>query len=90
LNATIHYAPAGQGEALYCCCLLTRNRNDWTYCFLLKVLRVRSCLIDGEAIAFEDEELVSFVLLRGDATIGGTLHLRPHRAERPRPAARPA
>jgi bifunctional non-homologous end joining protein LigD len=50
--------------------LLTRHGHDWTYRFPLvreavEALRVRSCLIDGEAIAFEADGLASFELLRG-------------------------
>jgi ATP-dependent DNA ligase len=50
--------------------LLTRNGHDWTYRFPLireavEALPARSCLIDGEAIAFEQDGLASFELLRG-------------------------
>jgi bifunctional non-homologous end joining protein LigD len=50
--------------------LLTRNGHDWTYRFPLireavEALRVRSCLLDGEAIAFEGDGMASFELLRG-------------------------
>jgi hypothetical protein len=49
--------------------LLTRNGHDWSYrfpliCDAVKALRVRSCLLDGEAIAFEDDGVASFELLR--------------------------
>ena len=49
--------------------LLTRNGHDWSYRFPLireavEALRVRSCLIDGEAIAFEDDGVASFEMLR--------------------------
>jgi ATP-dependent DNA ligase len=50
--------------------LFTRNGHDWTYRFTLireavEALRIRSCLIDGEAIAFEADGVASFELLRG-------------------------
>jgi bifunctional non-homologous end joining protein LigD len=50
--------------------LLTRNGHDWTSRFPLiraavEALRAHSCLIDGEAIAFEHDGLASFELLRG-------------------------
>jgi ATP-dependent DNA ligase len=50
--------------------LLTRNGHDWSPRYPLIVeavnaLKVRSCLIDGEAIAFEADGLASFELLRG-------------------------
>jgi bifunctional non-homologous end joining protein LigD len=50
--------------------LFTRNGHDWTsrfplICEAVAGLRVRSCLIDGEAIAFEADGLASFELLRG-------------------------
>jgi bifunctional non-homologous end joining protein LigD len=50
--------------------LLTRNGIDWTQRFglireAIEALRARSCLIDGEAIAFEHDGLASFELLRG-------------------------
>jgi ATP-dependent DNA ligase len=50
--------------------LLTRNGHDWTQRFPLiraavEGLRVRCCLVDGEAIAFEADGLASFELLRG-------------------------
>jgi bifunctional non-homologous end joining protein LigD len=50
--------------------LLTRSGHDWSYRFpairaAIEALRVRSCLIDGEAIAFEENGLASFELLRG-------------------------
>ena len=50
--------------------LLTRNGIDWSSRFPLIVravgaLKARSCLIDGEAIAFEDDGLASFELLLG-------------------------
>jgi bifunctional non-homologous end joining protein LigD len=50
--------------------LLTRNGHNWTSRFALireaiEGLRTPSCLIDGEAIAFEADGLASFELLRG-------------------------
>jgi ATP-dependent DNA ligase len=50
--------------------LFTRNGHDWTQRFPLvleavEALQLRSCLIDGEAIAFEHDGLASFKLLRG-------------------------
>jgi ATP-dependent DNA ligase len=50
--------------------LLTRNGHDWSARFPLIVqavgaLRARSCLIDGEAITYDDDGLASFELLRG-------------------------
>src|SRR5262249_17586334 len=50
--------------------LFTRNGIDWSGRFPLIVQAVgalwaRSCLMDGEAIAFEDDGLASFELLRG-------------------------
>jgi ATP-dependent DNA ligase len=50
--------------------LLTRNGHDWTHRFPLireavGGLRVRSCLIDGDAIAFGADGAASFELLRG-------------------------
>jgi bifunctional non-homologous end joining protein LigD len=50
--------------------LFTRNGIDWSGRFPLIVqavgaLKARSCLIDGEGIAFEDDGLASFELLRG-------------------------
>jgi bifunctional non-homologous end joining protein LigD len=48
---------------------LTRNGNDWTprYPAIVKAvdaLRVRSCLIDGEAVACDDQGLAVFDRLR--------------------------
>jgi bifunctional non-homologous end joining protein LigD len=50
--------------------LFTRNGIDWSGRFPLIVhaagaLRARSCLIDGEAIAYDGDGLASFELLRG-------------------------
>jgi ATP-dependent DNA ligase len=50
--------------------LLTRNGHDWTRRFPLiraavEGLRARSCLVDGEAIAFQADGVASFELLRG-------------------------
>jgi ATP-dependent DNA ligase len=50
--------------------LFTRNGIDWSGRFPLIVraisaLKARSCLIDGEAIAYADDGLASFELLRG-------------------------
>jgi ATP-dependent DNA ligase len=50
--------------------LLTRNGHDWTHRFPLireamETLHVRSCLVDGEAIAFKADGVASFELLRG-------------------------
>jgi ATP-dependent DNA ligase len=50
--------------------LLTRNGHDCTHRFPLiraavEGLRARSCLVDGEAIAFEADGVASFELLRG-------------------------
>src|SRR5262249_29778836 len=50
--------------------LFTRNGIDWSGRFPLIVqavgaVRARSCLIDGEAIAYNDDGLASFELLRG-------------------------
>ena len=49
--------------------LFTRNGIDWSERFPLIVqavgaLKVRSCLIDGEAIAYDDDGLASFELMR--------------------------
>jgi bifunctional non-homologous end joining protein LigD len=49
--------------------LLTRRGNDWTQRYPLiaaavDALRVRSCLIDGEAVAYGDEGLPAFDRLR--------------------------
>ena len=49
--------------------LLTRNGHDWTHRYPLIVqamnlLRVRSCLIDGEAVAVDDAGLPIFQKLR--------------------------
>jgi ATP-dependent DNA ligase len=49
--------------------LLTRNGHDWTRRFPLiaqavGALRVRSCLIDGEAVACDDDGLPVFERLR--------------------------
>jgi ATP-dependent DNA ligase len=49
--------------------LLTRNGHDWTNRFPLireaiEALRVRSCLIDGEAVACDDDGLSVFERLR--------------------------
>jgi bifunctional non-homologous end joining protein LigD len=49
--------------------LLTRNRHDWSARFPLIVaavnaLRVRSCLIDGEAVCCDDGGLPVFQKLR--------------------------
>jgi ATP-dependent DNA ligase len=49
--------------------MLTRNGHDWAHRFpfiarAVEALRLRSCLIDGEAIAFEDDGVASFELLR--------------------------
>jgi bifunctional non-homologous end joining protein LigD len=50
--------------------LFTRNGHDWSYRFPLiraamEALRMRSCLIDGEAIAFMADGLASFEMLCG-------------------------
>jgi len=50
--------------------LLTRNGIDWSARFPLIVkavsgLKARSCTIDGEAIAYDDDGLASFELFRG-------------------------
>jgi bifunctional non-homologous end joining protein LigD len=50
--------------------LYTRNGHNWTTRFPLiaraiELLAVRSCLIDGEAIACDDNGLADFELLRG-------------------------
>jgi hypothetical protein len=50
--------------------LLTRNGIDWSSRFPLIVqavgaLKARSCLIDGEAVAYDDDGLAPFELLRG-------------------------
>ena len=50
--------------------MLTRNGIDWSARFPLIVkavsgLKARSCTIDGEAIAYDDDGLASFELLRG-------------------------
>lgn len=49
--------------------LLTRRGNDWTQRYPLiaapvDALRVRSCLIDGEAVAYGDDGLPAFDRLR--------------------------
>jgi ATP-dependent DNA ligase len=55
--------------------LLTRNGHDWAPRYPLIVeavnaLKVRSCLIDGEAVAYDDNGLAVFERLRN--TRGGT------------------
>jgi bifunctional non-homologous end joining protein LigD len=49
--------------------LLTRNGHDWSARFPLIVeavnhLKIRSCLIDGEAVCCDGDGLASFTLLR--------------------------
>jgi len=49
--------------------LLTRNGHDWSSCFpsivaALARLRSRSCIIDGEAVACDENGLAAFELLR--------------------------
>jgi ATP-dependent DNA ligase len=49
--------------------LLTRNGHDWAHRFPLiaravEALRLRSCLIDGEAVACDDEGIAVFERLR--------------------------
>ena len=46
--------------------LLTRNGNDWSsrYPQIVEALKVRSCLIDGEAVACDDNGLAVFERLR--------------------------
>src|SRR5262245_24293341 len=61
--------------------LLTRNGIDWSGRFPLIVqavgaLRARSCLIDGEAIAYDDDGLASFELLRGRVTTASWRYVR--------------
>src|SRR5215472_9604177 len=48
--------------------LLTRNGKDWTGCFpsildTAEGLKARSCLIDGEAVCCDENELTVFGLL---------------------------
>ena len=46
--------------------LLTRNGNDWSsrYPLIVEALKVRSCLIDGEAVACDGNGLAVFEHLR--------------------------
>jgi ATP-dependent DNA ligase len=49
--------------------LITRRGNDWTQRYPLAVeavnhLKVRSCLIDGEVVCCDEQEMTSFQLLR--------------------------
>jgi bifunctional non-homologous end joining protein LigD len=49
--------------------LITRRGNDWTQRYPLVVeavnhLKVRSCLIDGEVVCCDEQEMTSFQLLR--------------------------
>ena len=49
--------------------LITRRGNDWTNRYPLVVeavnqLKVRSCLIDGEVVCFDEEGVAAFQLLR--------------------------
>src|SRR5262245_15177449 len=73
--------------------LLTRRGNDWTERFPLiaaaaGALKARSCLLDGEAVACEQDGMPSFDRLRYRCRI--SVRLRPDRAGRPRPAPRAA
>jgi len=66
--------------------LLTRNGHDWAPRYPLIVeavnrLKARSCLIDGEAVACDENGLAVFERLYFP------LRLRPHRAGWPRPVA---
>jgi bifunctional non-homologous end joining protein LigD len=59
--------------------LITRNGNDFTYkspfiAMAVKSLRVRSCLIDGEAIVCDENGLSVFDLIRGHRTVAGAVH----------------
>jgi bifunctional non-homologous end joining protein LigD len=54
-------------------CLLTRNGHDWSprYPAIVEAvnhLKVRSCLIDGEAVACDEQGLAVFELLRRKPT----------------------
>jgi hypothetical protein len=67
--------------------LLTRNGKDWTGRFLVIVqtasgLKVRSCLIDGEAVCCDENGLAVFALLRHRERPAENLplRLRPPRA----------
>src|ERR1700704_3707079 len=69
--------------------LITRRGNDWTSRFPLIVeavnqLKVRSCLIDGEAVCCDEKGLAVFHVLRrrGNESAGVSLRLRPAGAER--------
>jgi ATP-dependent DNA ligase len=58
--------------------LITRNGNDFTRRFpfiamAVKSLRVRSCLIDGEAIVCDENGLSVFDLIRGHRTVAGAV-----------------
>jgi bifunctional non-homologous end joining protein LigD len=61
--------------------LLTRNGHDWALRYPLIVeavnwLKVRSCLIDGEAVACDENGLAVFELLRDEATRPSCLSVR--------------
>jgi ATP-dependent DNA ligase len=74
--------------------LYSRPGNDLTHRFPLIVetlarLRSRSCIIDGEAVACDDNGVASFDLVRHERANESIFlyAFRPHRAERRRPAA---
>ena len=78
-------------------CLLTRNGHDWAarYPLILEAvnrLKVRSCLIDGEAVACDKSGLAVLERLRRNPSGKHVFlyALRPPRAGRPRPVARTA
>src|SRR5262249_45703109 len=67
--------------------LFTRNGHDWSARFALireavGLLPTRSCLIDGEAIAFDDDGLASFELLRARHQRPGCRRAAEQRDER--------
>ena len=75
--------------------LYSRPGNDLTRRFpsiveALARLRSRSCIIDGEAVACDDEGVASFDLIRHHRTARVPLRFRPDRVEWRRPATRSA
>ena len=70
--------------------LLTRNGNDWSsrYPQIVEALKVRSCLIDGEALACDGNGLAVFERLRRKIfgqTRPGAVRWLPERRGRPVP-----
>jgi ATP-dependent DNA ligase len=68
--------------------LLTRNGYDWADRYPLiaaaaGALGVRSCLIDGEAVAYDADGMPSFNRLRYRRADGVLVRVRPARAQRP-------